>query len=206
MSAAEEVLNPEQVSGSASVPIVNRFLDLLSSVRFGIILLCALVVLSITGMLIMQQEVAEFDSYYASLMPAEKLVFGKLGLFSIYHSWYYNFLLLILSLNIVLASIDRFPSAWSYIVKPKLDATRGWLLNRKKHFQMTADAGDTVSIANVIAGAFRKQGLSAAITEKNGGNVRLWPARKMEPHRSVYCSHRTPYPVHGLFCCNADWF
>src|SRR5881409_4026239 len=126
MSAAEEVIKPAQVSAARQVPIVNRWLDGLSSVRFGIFLLCALVVLSIVGMLILQQEVENFDSYYASLTPAEKLVFGRLGIFDIYHTWYFNFLLLILSLNIVLASIDRFPSAWLYIVRPKLNASKNW--------------------------------------------------------------------------------
>ncbi|MCV4614492.1 cytochrome c biogenesis protein ResB, partial [Escherichia coli] len=77
-----------------------------------------------------QQNVQGFDSYYASLTPAEKIVFGYLGFFDIYHTWYFNFLLLFLSLNIILASIDRFPSAWSYIRKPKTSATEKWLLSR----------------------------------------------------------------------------
>ncbi len=103
---------------------VNRILDFLSLVKFGVILLCILVVLSMLGMLIIQQNVSGFDAYYAGLTPAEKTVFAALGLFDIYHSWYYNLLLLVLSLNIVLASIDRFPSAWSYVSKPKLTGTR----------------------------------------------------------------------------------
>jgi cytochrome c biogenesis protein len=168
MSAAEEVLKPQQVRAAPSAPVLNRFLDYVSAVRFGIVLLCTLVALSIVGMLIMQQEVDGFDAYYASLMPAEKLVFGWLGVFDIYHSWYYNLLLLTLSLNIVLASIDRFPSAWSYIVKPKTDATKGWLLNRKKHFEMTADTNNAGAIANAVAAAFRKHGLSTVVSEKDG--------------------------------------
>jgi len=166
MSAAEEVINSERVSAVPRVPVLNRFLDYISSVRLGVVVLCILVVLSMIGMLIMQQDVEGFDAYYVSLTPAEKLVFGHLGLFDIYHSWYYLAMLLFLSLNIVLASIDRFPSAWSYIVKPKLDATRGWLLNRRRHFEMKADAGDAASVANAIAAVFKKQGFSTKITEK----------------------------------------
>lgn len=168
MSAAEDVINSRPISGARQTPVLNRVLDLISSVRFGIFLLCALVVLSIVGMLIMQQEVDKFDAYYASLMPAEKLVFGRLGIFDIYHTWYYNLLLLVLSLNIVLASIDRFPSAWKYIVKPKLDATREWLLGRRKSFVMKADLGDARTIAQAVAGVFKKNGLSTTITERGG--------------------------------------
>ena len=166
MSAAEELINPERVSAVPKAPLLNRFLDYVSSVRLGVIVLCILVVLSMIGMLIMQQDVEGFDAYYVSLTPAEKLVFGHLGLFDIYHSWYYLAMLLFLSLNIVLASIDRLPSAWSYIVKPKLDATRGWLLNRRRHFEMKADVGDGASIANAVAAVFKKQGLSTTVTEK----------------------------------------
>jgi cytochrome c biogenesis protein len=168
MSTAEEVLQPDQVITAPKAPVLNRFLDYISSVRLGVTLLCVLVGLSIVGMLIMQQEVNGFDAYYASLVPAEKLVFGNLGLFDIYHTWYYNTLLLVLSLNIVLASIDRFPSAWSYISKPKTWATRGWLLNRRKHFQMTADAGDISSIAKAVAATLNKNGLKTTIGEKDG--------------------------------------
>lgn len=131
MSAAEETIAQRPTTRRKAVPIVNRVLDFLSSVRFGVVQLCTLVILAMTGMLILQQNVDGFDAYYVSLTPAEKLLFGSLGLFDIYHSWYFNFLLLSLSLNLILASIDRFPSAWSYIVKPKLMATKKWLEAKK---------------------------------------------------------------------------
>ena len=120
MSTVEETLKQQPVTKRRSTPILNRSLDFLSSVKFGVVQLCVLVILSMIGMLIVQQNVQGFDSYYVSLTPAEKLVFGKLGFFDIYHSWYFNVLLLLLSLNIVLASIDRFPTAWKYLAEPKL--------------------------------------------------------------------------------------
>jgi hypothetical protein len=74
MSAAEETIKADNVP-RADVPIIDRVLNFLSSVRFGVVLLCVLVVLSMVGMLIIQQNVQGFDSYFASLTPAEKLVF-----------------------------------------------------------------------------------------------------------------------------------
>lgn len=114
------------------------------------------------GMLVMQQNVQGFEAYYASLTPAEKLVFGRLGIFDIYHSWYFNALLLSLSLNIVLASIDRFPSAWDYIVKPKLTATRDWLLGRKDNtiIELPADVDPVAKITT----AFQKAGFKPTTT------------------------------------------
>jgi cytochrome c biogenesis protein len=168
MSAAEETIKTKPAVRKPSVPVLNRLLDFVSSVRFGVVMLCVLVVLSMIGMLIIQQNVDGFEAYYASLTPAERLVYGSLGFFDIYHSWYFNVLLLILSLNIVLASIDRFPSAWSYIVKPKLDATKKWLLNQKAAATINATADDREELANRIAGILQKYGLKTRISEKRG--------------------------------------
>jgi len=163
MSAAEETLKAREIPKRKTAPIGNRILDFISSVRLGVSLLISLVVLSMVGMLIIQQNVNGFDAYFASLTPAEKSVYGSLGLFDIYHSWYFNFLLLILSLNIVLASIDRFPSAWSYISQPKLTATKDWLLEQKSTSQIVIDSGDNVEAK--VRSIFESNGLHASVTE-----------------------------------------
>lgn len=164
MSAVEETINAGDVP-KAAIPIFDRALNFLSSVRFGVVLLCVLVVLSIIGMLIVQQNVQGFDAYFASLTPAERLVFGALGFFDIYHSWYFNSLLLILSLNIILASIDRFPSAWTYIRKPKLTATRDWLLNQRQHTTLSAGRTTAPDAAAAIGTLFSKHGFRPVVNE-----------------------------------------
>ena len=169
MSAAEETIKPlaDKKARTKSTPFLNRTLDFLSSVRFGVVQLCILVLLSMTGMIIIQQNVNGFDAYFASLTPAEKIVYGWLGLFDIYHSWYFNFLLLLLSLNIVLASIDRFPSAWSYIKQPKLNATRNWLLNQKQNTIVKIDGDDEKEVAEKISRIFKANGFKPTITKSN---------------------------------------
>ncbi len=164
MSAAEDSIKSVQIAKRKTAPILNRFLDFVSSVRFGVFQLCVLVVFAMTGMLILQQNVQGFDAYYVSLTPAERTVFGGLGLFDIYHSWYFNALLLSLSLNIVLASIDRFPSAWSYIVKPKLKATKGWLLARKENQTLNFANQSVKDVAVKIKQELENKGLKTTIT------------------------------------------
>jgi cytochrome c biogenesis protein len=107
---------------------------------------------------------------FASLTPAEKLVYGSLGLFDIYHSWYFNFLLLVLSLNIVLASIDRFPSAWSYIKEPKLNATRGWLLRQNQNAVLRIKGETEQEVAEKVRRVFKENGLGARITESKSNS------------------------------------
>ena len=172
MSAIEEskteVRVPKGASAPASPSFLTRGLNLLSSVRFGVILLILLAAASMVGMLIMQQNVEGFDKYYAELSPASRVVLGSLGFFDIYHVWYFNALLLILSLNIVLASIDRFPSAWTFISRKKLDASAHWLRGQEQTATVEFAGATSASAAGKIAGAMRASRMKARVTEKKG--------------------------------------
>lgn len=165
MSAIPETLRSKEAFKPKSAPVFNRVLDFLSLVRLGVLVLCVLVALSMVGMLIMQQNVQGFDAYYVSLMPAEKAVYGWLGFFDIYYSWYFKALLLFLSLNIVLASIDRFPSAWAYIVDPKRSPTRAFLLSQKQNASLTLTAGSEAELVSKIKNVFERSGFKPTISE-----------------------------------------
>lgn len=164
MTAAEETISTGQI-GRTQAPIIDRILNFVSAVRVGVVMLCILVVLCMIGMLIIQQNVQGFDAYFASLTPAERLVYGSLGFFDIYHSWYFNALLLLLSLNIILASIDRFPSAWQYLKKPKKTATREWLISQKDHAVILPSNADMRSVLEDVLRIFTANGYGATVTE-----------------------------------------
>lgn len=171
MSAIEETKTDVRVAKApteAEAPsFVTRALNLLSSVRFGVIMLVLLAAASMAGMLIMQQDVEGFDKYYAELTPASRVVLGALGFFNIYHVWYFNVILLVLSLNIILASIDRFPGAWTYIAK-KLDASAHWLRGQEQSASIRMTAASREEVVEKISKAFRSVGMKATVTEKKG--------------------------------------
>lgn len=171
MSAVEETKGKVAVEPTSSqrpsASLLTRGLDLLSSVRFGVTLLILLVIASMIGMLVMQQDVDGFAQYYAELTPSQKLVYGSLGIFNIYHSWYFNALLLVLSINITLASVDRFPKAWTFISRPKLDASAAYLRGQPQHHSLIVNGESRRDVAERVAAACRKTGLKPTITEKN---------------------------------------
>jgi cytochrome c biogenesis protein len=119
---------------------LSKFLRLACSVRLGVVLLCLLGLACLIGMLIMQQNVDGFENYYATLTPAQRLLYGKLGVFNIYHVWYFNVLLCLLSLNIILASIDRFPKTWKFVSKPQVVVPARWLNDQKQSVSFQAEA------------------------------------------------------------------
>lgn len=98
--------------------MLDATLRFLSSVKVGVFLLAVLIVASVLGTVIIQKGTSGFTEYYASLLPAERELYEFLGLLDIYHTRWFNLLLLTVSLNIVLASIDYFPAAWRYVRKP----------------------------------------------------------------------------------------
>jgi cytochrome c biogenesis protein len=172
MSAVQETHNQVKVSRAtkpgASARVINRAMSLLSSVRFGILLLILLAAACMIGMLIMQQSVQGFDKYYSELTPAQKLVYGGLGFFDIYHTWYFNALLMTLSLNIILASIDRFPGTWRYISRKKLDASRAYVLNQKPCDTLTVEGESKEFVAERVSAACKQVGWKTRVSNKNG--------------------------------------
>ena len=196
MSALEETKAEIRVqpapaqSARAGASPVTRLLNLLSSVRFGVSMLMLLVFFSMTGMLIMQKQVEGFDKYFAELTPATRLLFGTLGLFDIYNVWYFNLLLLILSLNIVLASIDRFPGAWAYVRKPKAEAGARWLKTQPVHdaFGLAGDSRDAV--VRRVEEAYKAVGLKRPrVTERKDGSAVVFAQRHTWNRLGAYAVH-----------------
>lgn len=149
--------------------LIDRFLAAISSVPFGIILLVLLLVFAMIGMLIQQQELDTFAGYFASLTPAEQLIYGRLGFFDIYHAGYFNFLLLLLSLNIILASIDYFPKAWKLMRHKKLTASpRFTQAMRIKHDPVEMPGLEQATLVERAKAAARALKYKVTVTEKDG--------------------------------------
>jgi len=195
MSAAEETKGKVGVKASwqtsfatATSNGITWLLNLLSSVRFGVVLLVLLVIAAMIGMLIMQQSVEGFDKYYVELTPSQQLLWGKLGWFDIYHVWYFNALLLVLSLNIVLASIDRFPKAWTFISRPKLDASANWLKGQEQNAILNLEGDNRQSAINQIKDACKSLGFKTKVTEK-GGRVFVFAEKNAWNRLGAYAVH-----------------
>jgi cytochrome c biogenesis protein len=168
MAVSEETIQKEVAvkrEGADAPSLLNQLFKFLSSVRLGVTLLIILGVLSMIGMLIMQQNVEGFDHYYAALKPAQKIVYGRLGFFDIYHAWYFNLLMLFLAITLILASIERAPKTWKIIRNRKLKASRRWLLGQKSHITTQVSVGDLTEAKEKVLRGFRAVGLKTKVAE-----------------------------------------
>ncbi len=171
MDAGQEIIQnaaPETAAKNTAQPVLSQVLKFLGSVRLGVALLIILTVLSMIGMLIMQQNVEGFDHYYSTLQPAQKIVYGRLGLFDIYHVWYFNALILLLALTVVLASIERAPKTWRIVKNRKFTASRRWLFGQKSSAAAEFTSENLTEAKEKAVRAMQSVGFKPKVTETDG--------------------------------------
>jgi len=113
---------------------MNSIWKFFSSIRLTVVLLLTIAVSSIIGTFIPQNESPE--AYVAAFGEKLYSVFQTLDFFDMYHSWWFQALLLLLTVNIVVCSIDRLPGTWKIVFSKafKPNAERFRKLRQKEEF------------------------------------------------------------------------
>src|ERR1700751_3829257 len=99
-------------AGTNTIP--RKVWQSLSSIKTGVILLIIVVILSAAGTLVLQRPVTEADGMPRAYSPQTPALLDKTGLTDVFHAWWFVTLLILVSISIIAASIDRFPNAWRY--------------------------------------------------------------------------------------------
>jgi cytochrome c biogenesis protein len=98
--------------------IPKRIHKTFANLRTGIILLILVVIASATGTFILQRPATDADKLAQAYSPDTLRWLDRLMLTNVFHSWWFLTLLGLVSLSIVLVSIDRFPNAWRFYARP----------------------------------------------------------------------------------------
>lgn len=101
------------MAGGASLDVLNRLLNFFASVRLTVVVLLSLAVTSIIGTVIPQNE-APAD-YVRAFGPRGYRLLEALDLVDMYHAWWFQLLLLLLVVNVVVCSVERLRAIWSVI-------------------------------------------------------------------------------------------
>lgn len=166
--------------------ILKRIYRTFANLRTGIVLLILVVVSSAVGTFVLQRPVTDPDKLARAYSPAMLRWLDRLTLTDVFHAWWFTTLLVLVSLSIILVSIDRFPNSWRYYARPyrKTDSHfRAALLNKAEFAVDSAEEG-----LNAAERALKKQGWPVErIADKNE------PALYSERHRfsvmAVYIIH-----------------
>jgi cytochrome c biogenesis protein len=84
-----------------------------ASVRLTVLLLLTLAATSIIGTVVPQNESPQ--AYQQAFGDFLYRLFDILDIFDMYHSWWFQLLLLLLTLNVVVCSVDRLKTTWKII-------------------------------------------------------------------------------------------
>ena len=117
--------------------MLNKVWKFFTSIKLTIILLISIAATSIIGTLIPQNE--NPAAYVKAFGDFAFQLFSILGLFDMYHSWWFQTMILLLTANIVVCSIDRLSATWKIIFAKnpsfRVDRFRG--LKNKETFDDT---------------------------------------------------------------------
>ncbi len=99
-------------------PAIRNTWKTLSSIKTGVVLIILVVIFSIAGTIILQRPLTDPDEMARAYSPAMLRFLDATGLTDVYHAHWFVSLMLLVSLSIIAASVQRFPNAWRYFARP----------------------------------------------------------------------------------------
>ena len=90
----------------------------IASIQTGVVLLILVVILAAVGTVVLQRPATEPDEMQNAYSPQVLRILDAVGLTDVFHAWWFLGLMLLVSVCILAASIDRFPNSWRYFSRP----------------------------------------------------------------------------------------
>ncbi len=97
---------------------VRKTWQTLGAIKTGVILLIFVVIVSAAGTVILQRPATDTDEMQRAYSPQVLRLLDGVGLTDVFHAWWFVLLLILVSLSIVAASIQRFPNSWRFFSRP----------------------------------------------------------------------------------------
>ena len=170
---------------ASDLSAIDRLWKAFASVKMTIVLLLSLAATSIIGTLIPQNEApaAYFEAFGAFFYR----IFSLLGLFDMYHSWWFRTLILLLVVNIVVCSIDRLQATWKiiFVRRPNFNVARYRQLKNRLEFDHDGDGEKLKALYQpVMARRFRYHR-----TEETAEGFAIYGERGRWTRLGVYVVH-----------------
>jgi cytochrome c biogenesis protein len=103
---------------SAFPGTIRKIWQTLSSIKTGVILIILVVIFSAAGTVILQRPMTDPDDMQRAYSPAMLRFLDVTGLTDIFHTRWFIAMMILVSLSIIAASVQRFPNAWRYFARP----------------------------------------------------------------------------------------
>ncbi|BBO77343.1 cytochrome c biogenesis protein ResB [Desulfosarcina widdelii] len=136
------------------------------SVKLTVVLLLSLAFTSVIGTVIPQNESP--DVYLQAYGAFRYQLLSALGIFDMYHSWWFQGLLLLLTVNIVVCSIDRLQGSWKVIFNrnPRVNPQR---FSKRSDARSFTDKRDVDELVKAYEPVIARRFGYCRVTRADGG-------------------------------------
>src|SRR5207302_951814 len=160
----------------------------LSSIKTGVVLIILVVIFSAAGTVILQRPMTEADDMARAYSPAMLRFLDVTGLTDIFHARWFVALMILVSLSIIAASLQRFPNAWRYFSRPYKSPDETFRRALPVQAQIAIADHDEEHGLSAAERAFRHLGLSSErIVRPN--SFSLFAERNRISEMGVYIVH-----------------
>ncbi|MGD0274782.1 MAG: cytochrome c biogenesis protein ResB [Syntrophales bacterium] len=163
----------------------NPIWSFFSSGRLTVVLLILIVLLSIAGTLIPQQE--EAQELIERLSPGVSNMLQYLQIFDLYHSTIFHILIWLLSMNLVVCSLNRLPLSWKQASSPPFLAPVDLFINLPLHQTLITDANQDTTLQ--VLETLLKTRFRVIWKNDTGKGIILFGQHGQLSHLGVYVVH-----------------
>ncbi len=163
----------------------RKIWDFFSSVKLTVVLLLSLAATSIIGTLIPQnRSLPVYLQEYGGFLFK---TFSFFDLFDMYHSWWFQFLILLLTINVVICSLNRFSATWKIVLvkNPAFKVKRFRSIQDKVEF---ADVRSPEQLQKIYEPAIQKR-FGYSRTEKTDKGFCIFAEKWRWTRFGVYTVH-----------------
>lgn len=165
---------------------IRKTWQTLSSIKTGVLLIILVVIFSAAGTVILQRPMTDPDDMARAYSPAMLRFLDAAGLTDVFHARWFVALMILVSLSIIAASVERFPNSWRYFARPYKSPDEG--------FRRVLPLHATVTIADEEQGlvaaerALRRSGFKAERIVRTD-SFSLFSERNRMSEMAVYIVH-----------------
>ncbi len=164
---------------------MNKIWKFFSSVQLTVVVLLTLAATSVIGTLIPQN--GNPGDYIQAYGDFGFKLFNVLSLFDMYHAWWFLLLLLTLTVNIIVCSVERFPTAWKIVSNRKRGFNAGRFRKMANHQTVTVPRSPE-ELQPVVAKAISRHFKKFQIEPTDGGFL-LFAEKRRWSRLGVYVVH-----------------
>ncbi len=156
---------------------INSFWGLFSSVKAAIILIALIALVCLIGILVIQAPVeitsspSDFQLWVSQEMvgkygPTWTTIFNSLGFFTIFSTWYFKTLMVLLAINVAVCTLNRAPGIWYNFRHPAVRTNDRFYQNALARQEL-----DTKQDVEGIRRFFRKKHYRVLVKEGSGNGA-----------------------------------